>query len=77
MLKVIKDNIQLLDNKMLVDTVFSLGKLHKAHSKPEKIKDKINNSIELQSPIEALNKYGDLKFFQHLFREIMLELLSL
>jgi hypothetical protein len=24
---------------MLVDTVFSLGKLHKAHSKPENIKE--------------------------------------
>jgi len=67
----------MLDNKMLVDTIFSLGKLHKAHSKPEKIKDKENNSIILLSPIEALNKYGDLKFFQHLFRELMLELLGL
>lgn len=28
---------------MIVDTVFSLGKLHKAHSKPEKIKE--NDSI--------------------------------
>ena len=36
---------------MIVDTIFSLGKLHRAHSKPEKIKDKENDSIILQSPI--------------------------
>ena len=47
----IKENLDKLDNKMIVDTIFSLGKLHKAHSKPEKIKDKENDSIILQSPI--------------------------
>ena len=37
--------MQMLDNKMLLDTIFSQGKLHKAHQKPEELKNKEINSI--------------------------------
>jgi 3-oxoacyl-[acyl-carrier-protein] synthase III len=32
MLKAIQKNLEFLDNKQLVDTMFSIGKLHKHHS---------------------------------------------
>jgi hypothetical protein len=32
MLKAIQKNVEFLDNKQLVDTLFSIGKLHKHHS---------------------------------------------
>ncbi len=32
MLKAIQKNLEFLDNKQLVDTLFSIGKLHKHHS---------------------------------------------
>lgn len=48
MLRRIKEGFPLMTNKNLVDTVFSLGKLHhKGHHKS----------------ISDLDKYGDLKFF--------------
>lgn len=53
MLKGIKENLPLLDNKMLVDTVFALGKLHRVHATQD-------------TPAArhlALNKHGDFKFF--------------
>lgn len=32
MLKAIQKNLEFLDHKQLVDTIFSIGKLHKHHS---------------------------------------------
>ena len=50
-----------MDNKQLIDTVFSLSKLHGyAHKNPN-----------------DLNKYRDGKFFNHFFREILQELLGI
>ena len=59
MLREIKKQMPTLGNKELVDTVFSIGKLHKGQ------------------PQTHLNKYGDGKFFQHFFREMMQELLGI
>jgi len=47
-----------MSTKNLIDTLFSLGKLHQSHKN-----------------IEDLDKYGDNKFFQHLFRKSISELL--
>lgn len=63
MLKTVKAGLLSLDDKALVDTVFSIGKLHEGHAKSRD-----------PPPLEALNKHGDFKFFQHLFRETMCEL---
>jgi hypothetical protein len=47
MLRQIKNGLKLMENKLLVDTIFSIGKLHKqVHRVPK-----------------DLDKYGDLKFF--------------
>lgn len=56
MLQHLKKGLSFLDNKSLVDTIFSLGKLHQK--------------------TENLDKYGDLKFFTHFFREMQQELLG-
>ena len=48
MLKTVKADLGSLSNKHLVDTIFSLGKLH---------------GVKVHKDVTALNKYGDLKFF--------------
>ena len=39
MLKAIQKNVEFLDSKQLVDTVFSIGKLHKHHSNAQMVKE--------------------------------------
>jgi len=58
MLREVKKQLSTLDNTQLVNTIFSIGKLHQGQ------------------PRDHLNKYGDGKFFQHFFREMMQELLG-
>lgn len=59
MLRQVKENCRLIDNKNLVDTIYAVGKLHQG------LKTK-----------EDLNKYGDQKFFQHFFRDMLTEVLG-